>query len=433
MRYQQVLFLLVLFGVLLGACKKEPGDEAPHITILSPYEYASVTVPDTLVVKVEVSDDHGLSQVSVTLLDQNNIPVVPTVSASVSGTSAIVTLALPITSEELTSGPYKLLATVSDGSLTGKDVQNLHVTAIPLRLRGVFTLTIPSSNFVSLYRTDSSGQTTQVDAWLNDLGGAAISSYSQRLFIAGGTTGGLRAYVPSAFNIVWQRGNFSASGAPWFTSVDLCADGRLYVGHGDGTLRGFNPTNGTGSFTATMPEQFRAEQTLTTGDLVVCLQRHFVTQEQRVGIYYGLSGALQETQPLNLVPVRAFIRDPEHALIFGNRDGIGRVLERTVSGGGTWEAYTWNDPITAVEQVGFNTWIVALANGDLQRFTYGGSGSLSIATTPVLTALAYDAVNGWVYGGTQGQVLTIDPTSGTVAGSWPVVGEVRYVLPWLNR
>ncbi len=433
MRYQQVLFLLVLLGVFFCGCKKDPANEAPRITIITPYESASVTVPDTLIVKVEVSDDQGLSQVSVTLLDQDNIPVVDAVSATASGTSATITLALPITSEVLTSGVYKLFATVSDGSLSGKDVQNLHVVAIPLRLRGVFTVTIPASNFVALYRTDSSGQTTMVDAWLNDLGGAAISSYAQRLFLAGGASGNLRAYVPSAFNIAWQRPNLSASGVPWFTSIDLGADGRLYVGHGDGTLRGFNPSNGTGSFTATMPEQFRAEQTLTTGDLVVCLQRHFVTQEQRVGIYYGLSGALQETQPLDLVPVRAFIRDTQHALIFGNRNGVGRVLDRTISGGGTWEAYTWSSPITAVEKVAFNTWVVALESGDLQRFTYGGSGSLSIANTPVLTTLAYDPVNYWVYGGTEGQVLAIDPGTGAIAGSWSVDGEVRYVLPWLNR
>lgn len=433
MRYQQVLFLPVLFGVLFGACKKDPANEAPRITIISPAESASVTVPDTLVVKVEVRDDQGLSQVSVTLLDQNDIPAVNAVTASATGTSATITLALPITSEQLTSGLYKLFATVSDGSLSGKDEQNLHVTAMPLRLRSVFTLTVPSSGTVALYRTDSTGQTTLSTTWPTDLGGAAISSHAQRLFVAGGASGDLRAYDPDGMDIVWQRPNLSSIGAPWFTSVDLCADGRLYVGHDDGTLRSFNPSNGTGSFTATMPEQFRAIQALTTGDLVVCLQRHFVTQEHRVGIYYQLSGNLQETQPLDLTPVRAFIRGTDQVLIFGNRDGLGRVLDRTISGGGTWEAYTWTAPITAVEQVALNTWIVALANGDLQRFTYGGSGSLSIATTPVLTTLAFDAVNGWVYAGTEGQVMAIDPGSGTMAGGWAVNGEVRYVLPWLNR
>src|SRR5690606_17316880 len=114
---------------------------------------------------------------------------------------------------------------------------------------------------------------------------------------------------------------------------------------------------------------------------------------------------LQEIQPLDLTPVRAFIRSADQVLVFGNRNGVGRVLDRTISGGGTWEAYTWTSPITAVEQVATNTWLVALATGELQRFSYGGSGSLGIGTTPLLHSLAYDAVNGYVYGGADGQVL----------------------------
>ena len=433
MRYQQVLCLPVILGVLFGACKKDPANEAPRITILSPAESASLTVPDTLLVVVEASDDHGLSSVSVTLLDQNDIPVTAGVSASASGTAATRTLALPVTSEQLTSGIYKLFASVTDGALNAKDVRSLHVTAAPRRLRAVFTLSVPGSGSLALHRTDSTGQTTLVSTWPNDLGGAAISSTAQRLFIAGGASGDLRAYAADGASIAWQRPNLSSIGQPWFTSVDLGADGRLYVGHDDGTLRGFQASNGTGIFTAVLPDQFRAQQALVANGLVLCIMRQFVTGERRVGVFYQLSGALQEIQPLDLTPVRAFIRSADQVLVFGNRNGVGRVLDRTISGGGTWEAYTWTSPITAVEQVATNTWLVALATGELQRFSYGGSGSLGIGTTPVLHSLAYDAVNGYVYGGADGQVLLIDPGSGATANGWAVNGEIRHVLPLLNR
>lgn len=428
-----MLYLPVILGALFGACKKDPANEAPRITILSPAESASLTVPDTLLVVVEASDDRGLSSVAVTLLDQHDIPVIAGVSASASGTAATRTLALPVTSEQLTSGIYKLFASATDGTLNAKDVRSLHLTAAPLRLRAVFTLSVPASGSLALHRTDSTGQTALVSTWPTDLGGAAISSQAQRLFIAGGASGDLRAYAADGASIIWQRPNLSSIGQPWFTSVDLGADGRLYVGHDDGTLRGFQASNGTGVFTAVLPDQFRAQQTLVANGLVLCLMRQFVTGEHRVGVYYPLSGALQETQPLDLVPVRAFTRSPEQVLIFGNRDGAGRVLDRTITGGGTWEAYTWTSPITAVEQVATNTWLVALANGSLQRFTYGGSGSLDLGTTPLLHALAYDAVNGHVYGGAEGQVQLIDPGTGATANGWAVNGEVRQVLPLLNR
>ncbi|MBK9059075.1 MAG: hypothetical protein IPL81_04060 [Flavobacteriales bacterium] len=433
MRYQHVLLLCALSGVVLNGCKKDRENEAPHITITSPADGFSLTVPDTLVVTVQASDDIALEQISVSLLDQNNIPVVDAVGTSVSGTSATVTLGLPILSEQLESGDYKLFATASDGSLSGKDVRTLHVTAVPLRLRALFTATAPSAGTVALYKTDSLGQTALATSWPMDLGGTAISSAAQRLCVAGGSSGDLRVFSPDNPGIIWQRPNLSSIGAPWFTSVDLCADGRFYVGQDDGTLRGFTASNGTGTMNAALPAQFRVEQSITSGELVVTTERHFVTQEQRMGTYFKASGSLVSSQPLGLTPVRIFERIADFVLIFGNQGGQGHVLDRNLPGGGGWEPYTWPSTITAVEQIGSGTWLVALANGDLQRFTYSDAGSLSIGTTPVLSTLVKDKVSGAIYGGADGHVLILDPSNGAILGDIPVGGQVLKVLPLFNR
>ena len=204
----------------------------------------------------------------------------------------------------------------------------------------------------------------------------------------------------------------SPLGAPWFTSVDLCADGRIYVGDNDGMLRGYEAANGTGVFNATLPVNFRAEQAITVNDLLLCTVRQFVTQEQQLALFQRSSGAPQGTQSLNIVPVRMFERDADHVLVFGNQSGQGRVLDRNILGGGSWEASVWQSTITTVEQVGTSTWIVALANGDLQRFTYDNDGSLSIGATPVLNDLDYDPASGALFGGADGQVIAIDPGNG---------------------
>ena len=433
MRYQHVLFLGALSGIVLNGCKKDRENGTPHVTITSPADGASLTVPDTLVVTVQASNDIGLEQISVSLLDQNNIPVVPPVGASVSGTSATVTLGLPILSEQLESGDYKLFANASDGSLNGKDFRTLHLTAAPLRLRALFTLTVPEAGSLALYRMDSLGQTTIAATWPMDLAGAAISSTAQRLCIAGGSSGDLRVFSPDNLGILWQRPNLSSIGAPWFTSVDLCADGRFYVGQDDGTLRGFIATDGTGTMNAALPSQFRVEQAITSGELVVTTERNFVTQEQRMGTYFKASGSLVSSQPLELTPVRMFERTTDFVLIFGNRNGQGHVLERNLPGGGGWEPYNWPSPITAVEQIGSGTWLVALANGDLQRFTYADAGSLSIGTTPVLNTLVRDKLSGALHGGTDGQVLLLDPSDGATLSTIPVAGQVLKILPLFNR
>lgn len=433
MRYQQALLLPVFAGVLCAGCRKEQANGAPGITILQPAEFASVALPDTLMVTVQAQDDHGLVQVAVTLLDANGIPVVATASASASGTSATRTIALPIVSEQLESGPYKLLATAYDGELAGKDYRSIHISAVPLRVRMVFTLAAPQPGTVDLYRTDSTGQTVLAASFSMDLGGAAVSSLAQRLYVAGAATGPMWALLPDQLGTAWQLPNLSSIGAPWFTSVDLCADGRVYVGQDDGTLRGYTAANGTGGSVAHLSPGFRATRCATVGDLLVSTQRHFVTQENRLGIHFRLSGSLVQEQPLDVDPVGLYVRDAEHVLVFGNRNGQGRLLDRTLVGGGTWEAYVWPQPISAVAAVGSQSWLVALADGGLQRFTYGGSGAVPLGSTPVLSTLAFDAVNGWVYGGTGFQVLRIDPGSGATEPAWTVNGPVLRVLPLLNR
>lgn len=434
MRYEQTLLVAAFSALLFGACRKEPDNDVPRITITSLSGGSWITVPDTLVVTVEATDDINLQQVGITLLDQQFIPVVSAASAAVSGKYITRSLELPIISQQLLSGDYQLRATAWDGSLTGTDFHTVHVSGVPLRVRAVFTVAETDDGTVALYRTDSLEQTSMATSWTMDFAGAAVSSASQRIFIAGGTNGDLLALEPDGLTTVWQQPNLSpASGTPWFTGVDLCTDGRLYVGRNNGVLQGFLASNGTGAFIATVPEPYRPEQVAVAGGLVVCAERHIVTQQWQLAFHYPQSGALQQIQPLDLLPVRMFDRDGAHLLLFGNRNGQGVVQDRTINGGGSWEPYHWPSEITAVERVGTDVWLVALASGSLQRFTYNNAGSLVIATTPVLTTMAYDAVNGQVYGGTYGQVLQINPTTGATAPAWPVTGTVRKVLPLLNR
>lgn len=432
MRFQQALAIAAIAGISATACKKDPANEQPRISILLPATGASATVPDTLLVKVQASDDLGLERVYVALLDANGIPAVGGVSAPASGTSATITLELPIVSQQLAGGLYTLRATASDGSLTGWDARSLHITAAPLRLRAMYSLAQPTAGSVALYRTDSTGQTTLAATWGMDLGGAAISSFAQRLFIAGGATGSLSALDPDGLLPVWQVPNQSAIGVPWFTSVDLCDDGRLYAGMDNGTVHGYTAATGTGGTVASLQEQFRAERCITFGDQLICTAHHFLTGERRLYIFHRTTGAQLAVQALSIDPVGLFTRDAGHVLLFGNSNGQGRVLDRTLDGGGNWEACTWGTTITAVVRTAPNAWLVALASGELTRYSYGG-GALPLAGTPVLHTLAYDDVNGRAYGGADGQVIALDPATGATIGTAAVNGTVVRVLPLYNR
>lgn len=433
MRYQRSALLLISGALVLVSCKKDVENEAPRISIVAPVNGSTLVLPDTLLVTVDVSDDQRVEQVTVSLLDANNITATAAVVAVPGTNPATLTLALPVTSEQMESGLYKILATADDGEIDSKDFHTIQVVAIPARLRSLYSICVPDANTVALYRTDSIGQTTLATSWPMDLGGGAVSSKAQLIYVAGGATGPLSALSPDFLTNAWQVANLSNSATPWFTSVDLCADGRLYVGDGSGVLRGYIATSGTGVFNAILPPDFRAQQTLVINDLVLCYERHYVTDEMRLIQFQRSSGATQQDMFLDMEPVQMFERDADHVLIFGNSGGQGRVKDLAFASNSGWEAYAWPSPITAVAQLDGSTWLVALEDGSIERYTYSTAGSLHIADMAVLHDLAFDPVNGVVYGAGDGQVIAIDPQTGTIMATYPMVGTVSKVLPLFNR
>jgi hypothetical protein len=433
MRYEQSLIWAAFFGLLVTGCKKEPVDEPPHISITSPTENYSFNVPDTLLITLAVSDDHEVTQVTVGLLNADNIPVVTGVSAVPANGQGSVTLALPVLSQQLESGPYKILATASDGNNSARQLLPVQLNGMPLRLRAVFTVTEQSSNSVALYRTDSLGQTTLATTWPMDFGGAAISSSAQQLYVAGGVSGAFQALDADNLATVWQVPNQSSIGFPWFTSVDVGADGRVLLGTQDGTLRGLNAENGIGGAVGNLPIGFHAVQSITTGNFIISVIENTITQEKRLGTFFSSSGALAESQVLTIDPVVVLPRDEQHVLLYGSIAGQGVVQDRTVSGGSYWEPYTWSAPVIAAARISSDVWAVALQNGELHRFSYAGASSMQIAAGLQIQQMAFDEVNGVLYVGSVNLLQAINPQTGAILAAWPLSGEVRKVLCLLNR
>ena len=433
MGYQRSVLFVLLFALVLSACRKEPANEPPHISIITPTENYSINVPDTVTITLSISDDHGVEHVTATLVDQNNIPVVAGVFATPANGQGMITLELPVVSQQLESGTYKILATASDGELSSLQLLPVYLNAVPPRLRAVFTLSQQSANSLALYRTDSLGQTDQITTWPMDFGGAAVSSAAQMLYVAGGLTGPFQALNADNLAESWQVANQSTLGYPWFTGVDLGADGRVVVGTFDGTLRSYIAGNGTGGMVAHSPTDFHPLQSVIAGNLIISVIEHRITHEKRLCTFFNGSGVIFEIHVLTLDPVWIAPIDDEQLLLFGNNNGQGVAQRKSITGVSYSDLYTWSSPIIAASQAGPGVWAVSLANGELRRFTYPNTSSLLIASGLNIQQLAYDEVNGVLYGSGDGQLRAIDPQTGAVLASWPIAGEVKKVLCLLNR
>lgn len=423
----------LFLALILAACKKEAANQPPQVQITSPEENHSFSIPDTLHVQLAISDDEQVVQVTATLVDPNNVPVVPGISAAPGAGQGNITLALPVTSSQLESGPYKILATASDGELTSKQLLPVLLNAVPLQLRTVFTVVQTGPVEVAVHSTNSLGQTTLAGTWSMDFGGAAVSSGVQQLYLAGATTGPLLALDAELLQAPWQLPNQSSFGFPWFTGVDLGADGRLLVGSGDGILRSLTASNGMGGAVAQLPTDFRALVSLTQDGLIATVMEHRITHEKRLATFYTASGAPADNVMLTLDPVALLPGQNGYVLLFGSSGGQGMVQQRELVGSGQSDLYVWPSPVVAAVATGVGQWVVSLANGELRSFTWPGVGSMLLATGLPLAQLAYDPVGGTVYGAGGGLLYQLDPGTGAQLNSWPITGEAKKVLCLLNR
>jgi hypothetical protein len=432
MRDQQRLLLLLFLVVVALGCRKDKDDTPPTVRILVPGNGASISVPDTLTVRVEVSDDRVVRSVVISLNDVNGVPVAPPVTVTVGAPSAVIERDLVVTDERLNSGTYTVTARASDGSNERNAFRSIQVQAAPLRLRAVF-ITPPFGNQSALVqRLDSTGVMSAFTT-VQDLNGAAIDSYHQRLLLAGSASAPLVAIPTAAGAVSWQQPNLNAESIPYFEGLRVDpSDGRIYYCTNDGFIRGFTGT-GSQTYTAQALQTFRARRTVVVGERLVSVQQSISLPERRLVTQAYASGALIAQFALDLDVVGMYRRTDQHVLIFGNRDGTGVVQDRNIQEGGSYEPREFpGTAITATVRIDANTWVIALA-GQLIRYSHSSNSISPLASGSTATTLAYEAATGTLYAGVDDQLMTLDPLTGAITGSYSIPGGVGRILPLLNR
>ncbi len=422
----------VLMAVLLGGCRKEEANDPPQVTILQPFDNTSIQVPDTLAVRATLLDAQELAGVTIQLLNDNGIPVVPSVSLAISGTSFDLQRAFPVIDEGLASGPYTLAVRATDGNEQGSDFRTINVSAAPLRLRAVFAVHAAQGGAVPVTRIDSVFQAAPFGTFPGDLSQAVLASGPRLLYLAGAQNAPLRAIDLQNGNERWSAPNQNTLGTAFFTALHQGDDGRIYHATNEGLIRGAS-SSGVNAFTAESLAQYRTTFLHLQDDQVVAGQEQIAGPQQRLVTYTRSGGALLDQFVLDKDLVHADRLAMNEVLLFGNRNGEGVVEQRNIDSGAWWEPRTFSQgEIRAVARQDGNTWFVALP-GELVRFTYSNAGAVTVNGGVDLDALAYDAANGLLWGASGNEVLWMDPASGAVLGSVPVQDEVLFLLPFFNR
>ncbi|MDQ3101426.1 MAG: Ig-like domain-containing protein [Bacteroidota bacterium] len=420
------LLLLVFLQLLASGCKKEKDDQKPLIEIILPGSSATLHVPDTLVVRVNVSDDEMVKNVWFTLGDANGGVIAQSGTVEVNAMSATVERMIIVNDASITSGTYTLSVRANDGTNTSTAFRSVNVSEEELRLRAIF-ITSPSGSIIKI---DSVG-TQSIFSTFNEISEADINSFTQQLFIATGFFDPLQVLTASDQGNNWQLPNTNPQSTPYFTAIHTDeSDDRTYVCTNEGYIRGYT-SSGIPQFTAQALSGFRPYQGVVAGDRYISEQHAIALNEKRLVNYTYANGSLLEQFALDL-DVIAMFPASDQLLVFGNRNGDGVIQSRNITQGGIYEMQLFSgEEIIAVDLISPSTYVVAKTD-QVVRFQYTNNSIVPLMNAPV-TDIAYEKAGGAVLVGLDQQIQVIDPMNGNLVNTIGLPDPIGKILPLFNR
>ncbi|MBX2980466.1 MAG: hypothetical protein KF905_14330 [Flavobacteriales bacterium] len=418
--------------LLLPGCRKETDTEAPTIRFIAPGEAFVLSIPDSLTVSVEVSDEQGVKSVWIGLTDVNGVPIAPARSITLDTRSTTVTRTIAVTDERILSGTYTITVRASDGVNERRAFRSVQVLEAPLRLRAVYLTPSAASAPSTLYRVDSTGS---IAPWhtQSDISGAVAHGKQQYVVVAGGATAPLQGLPTSSQGSPWQVPNFSALGEVYF--LGLCrdqSDDRIYFGTSDGQIKGFT-AQGAQTFSANALPGYRSRRLLVLGDRLLSAEYSVNTSERRlVPRAYG-SGDAFALFTLDLDVLGMDRLTDQRALLIGTRDGLGVVAEFFLASGSVNDQRTFSEgPVLAAVRINADTWALSLP-GRVVRYTRSSNSIAQLSTGTQYTSLAFDQANGVLYGAAGNVITLFSPSTGNVSGTIVAPEDIGGIHPLLNR
>jgi hypothetical protein len=423
--------LLVLWALVLPGCRKEKDDTRPDVRILAPGAGTVIAVPDSLLVRVQVSDDRIVERLWISLTDANGVPVGPVISEAPQSTSALVERVLRLTDEGLLSGTYTLAVRASDGVNEGRAFRTVQVQEAPLRARALFIATVSGTGAATVQKLDSAGTLSPFSA-PGDLSAMVCAPRDRTLVVAGGAWAPLLALGTETAGTHWQVANPGAQGLPYFMAlVRDPLDGRIYFATEDGYIRGYDGS-GVQRYTGQNQLNQRTTGIAVLGDRLATLQEAIGGPEKRLVVYPTAAGPPIAWFVLDLDPVGILRRDDLRVLIAGNRNGLGVVQDRNTQPGGAQDLRQFDAPILAMARMGPQDMALALGNG-VYRYRWTTNSLVPLLPGVQASCLAFDEANGRLHAGAGATVYSIDALNGGAPMVLQVGEPVGSLAVLLNR
>jgi len=327
----QISFFCTLCSLsFLGlSCHKEIDTNSPVITIVKPVKGSVYSVNDTIWISATITDESLLESVKVSLLDQDQKPVLGSKIFYPGASDYNLITCLPIDDIHLSGGLYSIQVKAFDGTNFTNAFIEVQINEIPMELKSVVLVSRSGIYGTDISTFSGSGDWHKVLSLSGDYKTSDVSSYDQLVYTAGALSGNLNATFLPAGTVDWQLPLVSSPPYRYFEDIFFFWP-LLYVAYYDGSIYGYN-RQGTIVFSANVVNDYFPERLCLVNNVLLASLQSKTGKINLLAAYYQVSGSIIQslTCPINVIAFKA--EDNDNVLVFGNDGNLGKIMEYTLS------------------------------------------------------------------------------------------------------
>jgi len=319
----RVITFIILFGffLVIGSCIQEKDMYDPEIIFTAPVAGYVVDLPDTLDIKVEISDAQIIRSVLLTLVNENKIPVIAATWYYPNNPDFFLEASLSLVDKALASGPYNLLVTVSDGINQKNKYRQIIIHEIPLHLKAYIVVTGQTNIKSTIIKLNPAFETDTQFVFPEGYWLSAVQSLWENFFFVSGEPSKLTALNPESFETEWEMA--AEPPRPLFTGIfpdkelvfsTANGDAGILSANGIITLRTASQSDKTIQYLAADDQYIYAAHVSLSGNI------HELT------VYYRVSGNIRE-QKLLAGEIRSLVPARDKLLVFNQLPTGTGILE----------------------------------------------------------------------------------------------------------
>ncbi|NQX97626.1 MAG: hypothetical protein HRT73_07065 [Flavobacteriales bacterium] len=423
---------LIIIIIIVGACSKDKDVTGPTIVVHTPMQGQQINGGDTIHVTATITDEQNVENVSVTVIDANDVSVLATVSKKPNTLTFELNISYFFDDLQLPSGEYHLKVSAFDGTNTTDKYISILFNETPRVKKGTFIIS-NSSNLSQVYFLDSFYSGSFYKTINGDYLGAAVNSYSQQLVYASKITGSINSTDLIFGGNFWNIPILNNSSVPFYRGFYFLEEG-VYLGKNTGGIQGYDK-NGNPNFHTQINTGFYMESALIHDN------RYFVAEEQhlsantvRLLLYWIDNGVLVQQTTVNKDIKGIYSKNSSTIILLVNdASSNGKILFYDIPSGGITSPFNVSlNQIDDCLEINNGTYLV-VEGGDITTVNVN-----SFISSPYLTGLNasniwFDELTNELYVASGNSLDIYDYGTKSLKGNYIHTDIIKDVVFWYNK